>query len=81
MWMSSNNSWKVPNTKTVEMTCNHCGNTSENYVMAELAGISLGFIFMPARTRIGFRRYYLVCNVCNKVNKRLSINEVQHLKT
>lgn len=81
MWISSgNNSWKVKNTKTVKKICPHCGNTSQQYVMGELSGLNLGFIFMPAKTRIGKRNYYLVCSICNKASKELTRVEFDHLK-
>ena len=57
---------KYQNSKKI---CPHCGNTSQQYVMGQLSGLNLGFVFMPAKTRIGHRNYYLVCAVCNKASK------------
>ena len=77
---ANQNQWKVNNTKTVKRKCSHCGNTSDHYVMGTLVGPALGFIFQPAKTKLGFRKYYLACPICNKISKQLSRAELEHLK-
>ena len=74
------NQWKVSNTKTKSIKCSHCGNTSEHYVMGTLVGPALGFIFQPAKTKLGFKKYYLTCPICNRVSKELSHSELEYLK-
>ena len=74
------NQWKVNNTKTINQKCYHCGNTSEHYVLASLVGPALGFIFQPAKTKIGFRKYYLACSICNRISKEISKSELNYLK-
>lgn len=74
------NQWKVNNTKTKKIKCLHCGNTSDHYVTGTLVGPALGFIFQPAKTKLGFRKYYLTCPICNRVSKELSRSELEYLK-
>ena len=74
------NEWKVNNTKTVTRKCLYCGNTGEHYVLARLVGPALGFIFQPAKTKLGFRKYYLVCPICHRISKELTKNELEYLK-
>lgn len=74
------NQWKVNGTKTVKKKCSHCDNTSQHYVMASLVGPALGFIFQPAKTKLGFRKYYLVCPICNRISKEITRSELDYLK-
>ena len=76
----SQNQWKVNGTKTVKHKCAYCGNTDNHYVLASLVGPTLGFIFQPTKTKLGFRKYYLVCPICNKISKELSRSELEYLK-
>lgn len=76
----SSNQWKVNGTKTVRRKCLHCNNTAEHYVLGTLIGPALGFIFQPAKTKLGFKKYYLICPVCNRVSKELTKPELEHLK-
>jgi len=74
------NKWKVKETKTVKRKCSNCGNTDNHYVVASLVGPTLGFIFQPAKTKLGFRKYYLACPICNRISKELSHSELDYLK-
>lgn len=74
------NQWKVDRTKTAKRKCDHCGNKDEHYVLASLTGPALGFIFQPAKTKLGFRKYYLACPICNRISKELSRSELDYLK-
>lgn len=76
----SSNQWKVNRTKTVKKKCLYCNNTADHYVLGTLIGPALGFVFQPAKTKLGFRKYYLVCPICNRVSKVLSKIELEHLK-
>lgn len=82
MYITSGNSnqWKVTRTKTVRKKCLNCDNTTEHYVLGTLIGPALGFIFQPAKTKLGFRKYYLVCPICNHISNELTKTELQHLK-
>ncbi len=74
------NEWIVKNAKTVTKKCFYCNNTGEHYVIGRLIGPALGFIFQPAKTKLGFKKYYLVCPICNKISKELARNELEYLK-
>ena len=74
------NTWKVKGTKTVKRKCANCDNTAEHYVLGSLVGPALGFIFQPAKTKLGFRKYYLACPICNRISKELTRSELEYLK-
>lgn len=76
----SQNQWKVKGIKPVKKKCSHCNNTSEHYVMGSLIGPVLGFMFQPAKTKLGFRKYYLVCPICNRISKEITRGELNYLK-
>lgn len=81
MFFTSNTSWKEKGTRTVELKCNHCGNTEENYVAGELDGLNMGFIFMPKKYWLGKRTYFLACPICGYANKELSRTEIESLRS
>ncbi len=80
IFSNSSNQWKVKNTKEVKLKCNHCGNTCDHYVLGCLTGPAFGFVLQPASTKLGFKKYYLTCSICNQINKEISKEELNHLK-
>ena len=80
LFENRNFSWRVENTKTLLRKCQFCNNTAEQFVSAQIRGVSLGIIFTPPQTRLGIRDYYLTCPICNKYTKQISKNELECLK-
>lgn len=74
------NQWKVKGTKNIKKKCSHCNNTSEHHIIGTLIGPALGFVFQPAKTKLGFKKYYLVCSICNKIDKEITRGELEYLK-
>ena len=80
MFITSNKPWKEKNTKTVTIKCTNCGNTTENFVMGTLSGYSVGLVFMPKKTHLGKKQYFLCCAICGNANKEISTEELKLLK-
>lgn len=76
----SMNTWVEKNTREVIQTCSHCRNTVPHYVGGQLVGPALGFVFIPAKYNLGYKKYFLICSTCNFVYKKLTKAEVNNLK-
>jgi len=79
-FFNGNNSWRIDNAKTVTKKCLNCNNTGEHYAIGCFSGLHIGFIFQPTSTRLGPKKYFLVCPVCGQPSKELSKLELEHLK-
>jgi len=81
MHISGSRAWRVDNSKTVTMKCPVCNNTGEHYMVGLVVGPNLGFIWMPNKYHLGYRKYWLSCPVCNKITKELTAAEAQALRS
>lgn len=80
MFFDNNDTWIEKGAKTVELKCDNCGNTADNFVLGGYSTPHVGFVFLPKKMQLGKKAYVLCCPVCNNVNKELSFEELQTLK-
>jgi len=63
--------WPFGGTRTEQLQCPNCHNTTDHVVYEVPKGPQLGLIFTK-EPLLGFRSYYLVCPTCGYMTKQLT---------
>jgi len=66
----------IKNTKTVELTCSHCGNKTKHQIHEVYYGPQVGIIFLK-KPLLSLKKYYLVCPICSNATKELTKEQVK----
>lgn len=67
MIISTSQSYKVEGSKTQKINCSKCNNDSSHELYAFPKGLQLGFIWIPQKYKLGLRKYYLKCPICDNL--------------
>lgn len=79
MFIKSYNTWKLEDTKTVELKCSHCSNTTSHFVCVAPHGVQFGIVFMK-KPIVGMKKYFLQCPICDNLSKEITREQAYALK-
>lgn len=80
MFIDFNGTWIEKKSIEVMVACSNCGNTTNHIIVGAFSSPHIGWVFLPKRTQLGTKKYFLVCPVCGFSRGEISKQEMLSLK-
>ena len=79
VWVTKRNGWQLQGARGSVLRCPKCGNTAEQIVWVNPAGLQLGFV-LSKKCLSTSKQYFLACPVCGSFNTELTREQAHALR-